>query len=69
MAGELKDQGINVNCVMPSVIDTPQNREAMPDADFNEWVSAAQLAEVICFLASDAASGVHGACVPVRNLA
>ena len=69
MAGELKDQGINVNCVMPSVIDTPQNREAMPDADFSEWVSAAQLAEVICFLASDAASGVHGACVPVRNLA
>ena len=69
MAAELKDQGVNVNCVMPSVIDTPQNREAMPDADFSKWVSPAQLADVICFLASDAASGVHGACVPVRNLA
>jgi NAD(P)-dependent dehydrogenase (short-subunit alcohol dehydrogenase family) len=69
MSAELKDQGINVNCVMPSVIDTPQNRAAMPDADYSEWVSPEQLAEVICFLASDAASGVHGACLPVRNLA
>lgn len=69
MAEELKTQGINVNCVMPSVIDTPQNRSAMPDADGRDWVSPEQLAEVICFLLSDAANGVHGACVPVKNLA
>ena len=69
MSEELKEQGINVNCVMPSVIDTPQNRSAMPDADGSDWVSPEQLAEVICFLLSDAASGVHGACVPVKNLA
>lgn len=67
MSEELKDQGINVNCVMPSIIDTPQNREAMPEADFSAWVSPEQLANVICFLASDAAGAVHGAAVPVTN--
>ena len=67
MSEELKDQGINVNCVMPSIIDTPQNREAMPDSDFSNWVSPEQLANVICFLASDAASAIHGAAVPVTN--
>jgi len=67
MSEELKDQGINVNCVMPSIIDTPLNREAMPDADFSSWVSPAQLANVICFLASDAANAIHGAAVPVTN--
>jgi hypothetical protein len=40
----------------------------MPDADFSQWVSPAQLAEVICFLASSAASGIHGALIPVRGL-
>jgi NAD(P)-dependent dehydrogenase (short-subunit alcohol dehydrogenase family) len=69
MAAELKDQGINVNCVMPSIIDTPPNREAMPDANYAEWVTPEQLADVICFLATDAASGVHGALVPVTNRA
>lgn len=68
MSQELKDQGINVNCVMPSIIDTPQNRGAMPDADFSKWVSPEQLAEVICFLVSDAASAIHGAAIPVTNL-
>ena len=67
MSEELKDQGINVNCVMPSIIDTPQNRGAMPDAEFSNWVSPEQLAEVICFLVSDAASAIHGAAIPVTN--
>lgn len=67
MSAELKDQGINVNCVLPSIIDTPQNREAMPDAEFSNWVSPKQLAEVICFLASDAASAINGAAIPVTN--
>lgn len=69
LSDELRHQGINVNAVLPSIIDTPANREGMPDADFSEWVSTAALAEVICFLASPAASAVHGALLPVRGLA
>lgn len=65
MAAELKNQGINVNCVLPSTIDTPQNREAMPKADPSRWVKPEAIAEVILFLASDAAQAVHGAAVPV----
>ncbi len=68
LSEELKSDGVNVNAVLPSIIDTEVNREAMPEADFSNWVSPEQLAEVICFLASDAASGVHGALVPVRGL-
>ena len=67
MARELKDRGINVNCVLPSIIDTPQNRADMPDADPALWVSPAQLAEVILFLASNAADALHGSAVPVKN--
>ncbi|MGQ9599069.1 MAG: SDR family NAD(P)-dependent oxidoreductase [Anaerolineae bacterium] len=65
MAAELKNHGINVNCVLPSTIDTPQNREAMPKADPSRWVKPEAIAEVILFLASDAAQAVHGAAVPV----
>lgn len=64
-AAELKQSGINVNCVLPGTIDTPQNREAMPDADFSRWVKPESLADVILFLASDAARDIHGAAVPV----
>lgn len=65
MAAELKDSGINVNCVMPGIIDTPPNRAAMPDADFSRWVRPEAIAEVILFLASDSASAVQGAAIPV----
>lgn len=65
MSAELKKSGINVNCVLPGTIDTPQNREAMPKADIGRWVSPEALADVILFLASDAARAVHGAAVPV----
>jgi len=65
MAAELKNQGINVNCVLPGTIDTPQNREAMPKADPSRWVKPEAIAEVILFLASDAARAVHGAAIPV----
>jgi len=68
MSAELRGQGINVNCVMPSIIDTPENRAAMPDADPGDWVSPEKLANVILFLCSEEASAVHGASVPVVGL-
>jgi NAD(P)-dependent dehydrogenase (short-subunit alcohol dehydrogenase family) len=68
MAAELREQGVNVNCVLPSVIDTPENRAAMPEADPARWVAPADLASVVLFLASDAARAVHGAAVPVTAL-
>ena len=68
MAAELREQGINVNCVLPSILDTPQNRADMPAGDPGRWVAPEALAEVIVFLASDAARAVHGAAVPVTGL-
>jgi len=68
MSAELKDHGINVNCVLPTALDTPQNREAMPKADPSRWVACEDLAAVILFLASPAARAVHGAGVPVTGL-
>ena len=65
MSAELRDAGINVNGVLPSTLDTPANRAAMPDADASRWVAPEALAEVIGFLASDAARAIHGALVPV----
>jgi len=65
MSAELKDQGINVNCVIPGTIDTSANREAMPDADFSAWVAPESLADVILFLSSDAARDIHGTAIPV----
>ena len=55
----------SVNCVLPSIIDTEANRAAMGSADAGRWVTPASLAEVILFLASDAAKDVRGALVPV----
>ncbi|HMN21300.1 MAG TPA: SDR family NAD(P)-dependent oxidoreductase [Ottowia sp.] len=65
MSAELRDRSINVNCVLPSTLDTPPNRAAMPDADPGRWVEPAALAEVIGFLASDGARAIHGALIPV----
>jgi NAD(P)-dependent dehydrogenase (short-subunit alcohol dehydrogenase family) len=65
LAEELKDDGITVNAVLPSIIDTPPNRADMPKADFSRWVQPAQLADVIVFLLSDRARAVTGALVPV----
>ena len=65
LAEELKDQGITVNCVLPGIIDTPPNREAMPEADRQRWVSPEEIAEVILFLASDRARAVTGAALPI----
>lgn len=68
LSAELKEKGINVNAVLPSIIDTPRNRADMPDADFSKWVAPADLASVLCFLASDAARAIHGVLLPVAGL-
>lgn len=65
LAEELKHQGINVNCVLPGTLDTPQNRAAMPDQDPADRVPLDALADVILFLASDGARAIHGAAIPV----
>ncbi|WP_435552585.1 SDR family oxidoreductase [Natrinema sp. CGMCC1.2065] len=56
---------VRANCVMPSVIDTPMNREMMPDADHDAWVDPLEIADVMAFLCSDAAAVTSGAAVPV----
>ena len=68
MAQELRANNINVNCVLPSLIDTPRNRQDMPNADYSRWVTPAQIASVIGFLASPDAVAVHGAGIPVDGL-
>jgi NAD(P)-dependent dehydrogenase (short-subunit alcohol dehydrogenase family) len=66
LAAEWKGK-ITVNAVLPSTIDTAANRASMPKADFGKWVTPQELAEVILFLASDAASAVTGALIPVSG--
>jgi len=68
MAAELREKNINVNCVLPTIIDTPANRADMPKADPKRWVAPADLANVIVFLCSDEARAIHGATLPVTGL-
>ena len=65
LAEELKDRAVTVNCVLPGTLDTPRNRADMPQADFSRWVTPEEVADVVVFLASDAARAVTGAAVPV----
>ena len=65
LAEELKERGITVNAVLPSIIDTPPNRKDMPKANFDKWVKPSQIADVIVFLLSDRASAITGALIPV----
>jgi len=65
ISAEVKDHGINVNCVLPTIIDTPANRQQMPKSDFSKWVKPDAMADVLVFLASDAARAIHGAAIPV----
>lgn len=67
LAEELKAEGVTVNAVLPSIIDTPTNRADMPEADFAAWVAPADLAAVILFLASPEARAVTGALIPVTG--
>jgi NAD(P)-dependent dehydrogenase (short-subunit alcohol dehydrogenase family) len=69
VAVEYRGQHVRCNTVLPSVIDTPANRTAMPDADFGRWVPAAEIAAVILFLASDASAPTSGAQIPVYGRA
>jgi len=65
LAAEGKRYHITANAIIPAVIDTPANRQAMPNADFSEWVAPEALARVILFLSSDGAQAITGAAIPV----
>ncbi|MDT7532085.1 SDR family oxidoreductase [Sphingobium sp. SA2] len=67
LAEEVKAQGVRVNAILPSILDTPANRADMPDADFGNWVTPTQLAGVAAFLLSPAADAITGALIPVTG--
>jgi len=69
LAAEVMDSGVNVNAIMPSVMDTPANRASMPDEDYSRWVAPADVAKVISFLTSDNAAVINGAAIPVYGRA
>lgn len=69
VALEVKDSGITANIVLPSVIDTPANRAAMPSADPSKWVTPQSIADLLVWLASDAARDVSGAAIPIYGRA
>ena len=68
-AAENRDHGITVNCVLPSTMDTPANRAAMPQADFSRWPRTSEVAKVLAFLVSDDAAIISGAAIPVYGRA
>jgi NAD(P)-dependent dehydrogenase (short-subunit alcohol dehydrogenase family) len=65
LAADTKGTGVRVNTILPSIIDTEANRNAMPDADFTNWPKPEDIASVILFLCSDDAKVIHGAAIPV----
>lgn len=67
LSAEVRKHGINVNCVLPGTIDTPENRAAMPTADHSRWVAPESLAAAILYLCSDAARDVHGVALAVEG--
>jgi NAD(P)-dependent dehydrogenase (short-subunit alcohol dehydrogenase family) len=69
VAVEYRDQGVRCNAILPSVIDTPGNRAAMPDADYDRWVKPSEIAGVIAHLLSEHAKPVSGAAIPVYGRA
>lgn len=64
LAEETKESNINVNCILPTIIDTQTNRKAMPHAEFDKWINPDDLAQVILFLSSDEANIITGASIP-----
>ena len=69
LAEETRNSNINVNCIMPSIIDTQANRKAMPNADFNKWLKPVDLANVVLFLCSEEAKTITGAAIPTFGVA
>jgi NAD(P)-dependent dehydrogenase (short-subunit alcohol dehydrogenase family) len=67
LAEELKDAGVTVNAVLPSIIDTPVNRAEMPTAEFDRWVKPEQIADLIVFLLSDRSTAITGALIPITG--
>jgi Dehydrogenases with different specificities (related to short-chain alcohol dehydrogenases) len=65
LAADLKGTGVRVNSILPSIIDTPANRKAMPGAEFAKWPKPEEIAQVTLFLCSDEARVIHGAAIPV----
>ena len=65
LAADTKGTGVRVNSILPSIIDTTANRNAMPGADFASWPKPQDIAQVILFLSSEAAKTIHGAAIPV----
>jgi NAD(P)-dependent dehydrogenase (short-subunit alcohol dehydrogenase family) len=65
LAADVKGSGVRVNSILPSIIDTAANRQAMPNSNFATWPKPEDIAQVILFLCSDAAKVIHGASIPV----
>lgn len=67
LAAEFKSQGLTVNAILPSIMDTPRNRADMPKADFSRWVPLSHVADLMAFLVSDAAASITGALIPISG--
>lgn len=67
LALELKGSGVTVNGVLPTTIDTPANRQSMPDADYHQWVKPEAIADLLVYLASDEAQALNGALIPIGS--
>ena len=67
LADEVKNEGITVNAILPTIIDTPANRKDMADADFSKWVKPEEIASLIEFLLSEKASAITGANIPIAG--
>ena len=65
LAADTKGTGVRVNSILPSIIDTEANRQAMPNADFGSWPKPEDIAQVVLFLSSEKAATIHGASIPV----
>jgi len=65
LAADLKGSGVRVNSILPSIIDTPANRKAMPNVDYSKWPKPEEIARVILFLCGDDSKVIHGAAIPV----
>ena len=65
LSEEVKNNSINVNCILPSIIDSDTNRQSMSDEDFSKWVTPSEISKVILFLASEESNSINGASIPI----